>query len=465
MNIKWRILSAYLLATSLSIFLFWLGERAISSATLVFDWTTFILAILLPGGVIYYLTHRFCRRIKELSSTARAISKGDFHKIYFLDSSDEIGQLGTEMLTLAQQFKVNLQKNTQEAEKVQTILTGMQEGVVALDQVGRVVLVNAAAEKIFAFTQDELKGKYFTEVRECNALEELVQDALKEGQSGSTELLLDEKTVRVQVNPFLGEQTQSRPRGAVIVCYDVTELRRLEQLRTEFVGNVSHELRTPLTSIKGFVETLLDGAATDPGLRERFLTIIQTETLRLQRIIDDLLTLSRIENRRSELGISSSRIQEAYEKIKPVISSYAEAKELELAVKFPPDLPAVAMGPDLLSQVLLNLLENAVKYTVTGKVWLFASQSGSFVHLEFGDTGCGIPEQDLPRIFERFYRVDKARSREQGGTGLGLSIVKHIVEGSNGKIWVDSRFGSGSVFTCELPVAEQGELHDEKKEG
>lgn len=463
MNMKWRILSIYLMATSLSLLLFWIGDRAVSSGTDYFDGATFILAILLPGGIVYYLVNHFSERLNVLYTTARAISKGDYNDVYLPSSSDELGQLGIEMAALAQQFKINLQKNNQEAEKIQTILTGMQEGVIALDQVGRVVLVNAAAEEIFRHNQDEVKGKYLSEAKGYNALEELVRDALERGQSGSTELVLGEKIVRVQMNPYLRKETQTRPRGAVIVCYDITELRRLEQVRTEFVGNVSHELRTPLTSIKGFVETLLDGAAEVPALRERFLTIIQTETLRLQRVIDDLLMLSRIENRRGELAVRSSRVKEAYEKIKPVIESYAGAKELQLGVEFPPDLPAVAMGIDLLSQVLLNLLENAVKYTATGKVWVSASQIGSFVHLEFGDTGCGIPEQDLPRIFERFYRVDKARSREQGGTGLGLSIVKHIVEGSNGRIGVTSRLGSGSVFSCELPVADQGGLHEKEQ--
>lgn len=463
MKIKWRILSIYLLATSLTLFLFWLGERAVSGEAIVFDWATFILALVLPGGIVYYLTNRFSLQLEKLYTTARSISKGDFNDVYFLDSSDELGQIGKEMITLAQQFKVNLQKNTQEAEKVQTILAGMQEGVIALDQVGRVVLVNAAAQNIFSYTEDELKGKYFIDVQGYSELEGLVQKALEKGKSGVSEITLGERTVRVQVNPFLGEQIQTRPRGAVIVGYDVTELRRLEQVRTDFVGNVSHELRTPLTSIKGFVETLLDGAADDPACCERFLTIIQKETLRLQRLIDDLLTLSRIENRRTDLVVSSSQVQVAYKKIEPVISSYAKAKELELGVNLPSDLPAVAMGPDLLSQVLLNLLENAVKYTTIGKIELSASQKGSFVYLEFKDTGCGIPEPDLPRIFERFYRVDKARSREQGGTGLGLSIVKHIVEGSNGKIGVASRLGSGSMFTCELPIAEQGELYEKEK--
>lgn len=455
MKIKWKIISVYIVGSSLSLFLFWLGEKAISGEALSFDFMTFTLAILLPAGVIYYLVLRLDQRLKKLNTTAQAIAQGDFTGVYLPDSSDELGQLGTEMISLAQQFKVNVQRYSQEAQKIQAIVTGMQEGVVALDQVGRVVLANAAAEEIFGYSEDQVKGKYLTEAQGYNALEELVRETLEKGQFGSTELILNGKTVRLQVSPYLGETT--RPRGAVIVCHDVTELRRLEQIRTEFVGNVSHELRTPLTSIKGFVETLLDGAAEIPEHRERFLKIIQTETLRLQRLIEDLLTLSHIENRRGDFETSSSSIQEAYEKIKPVIGSYAEAKGLELIVDLPNDLPTVGMGIDLLSQVLLNLLENAVKYTNQGKVWLSGSYDNSFVHLEFGDTGCGIPEQDLPRIFERFYRVDKARSREQGGTGLGLSIVKHIVEGSKGRIKVTSRLGSGSVFSCDLPAVKQGE--------
>lgn len=227
-------------------------------------------------------------------------------------------------------------------------------------------------------------------------------------------------------------------------------------MRTDFVANVSHELRTPLTSIKGFVETLLEGAADDPVLRDRFLNIIQAETLRLQGLIEDLLTLAHFEGRENRAGVSTEKrsyVQNAYEKIKPVIQSFAQVKGIKVEVILPEDLPPVLIGEDLLSQLLLNLLENAVKYTSEGRVWLHAQVGLKEIHLEFGDTGCGIPEDILPRVFERFYRVDKARSREQGGTGLGLSIVKHMVEGIGGKISVDSKLGLGTVFTCDLPRA------------
>lgn len=457
------MLGIYLLVNSLSLLLFWLGVRANSEWAVHVDPITVLLVIVLPGGIVYFFSRRLSERIETIYRAAKAVSQGKFQSLFLPDSSDELGQLSNEIVNLAQQIKGNIQKNIQEAQKIQAILTGMQEGVVALDQVGRVVLMNRAAEKILGYTLDQVHSKYITELCQYKELEHLVTEALENSQPGSTELNIKQQmVVRAHVSPILGEN--ERPRGAVIVCYDITELRRLEQMRTEFVGNVSHELRTPLTSIKGFVETLLDGAAEVPNLRERFLKIIQSETLRLQRLVDDLLTLSRIENRRGDTDQDQSRVQEAYEKIRPVIEPYAEAKAIALEVQIPPDLPPVIMGIDLLSQVLLNLMENAVKYTAEGKVWLHACQVGEFIHLEFGDTGCGIPHEDLPRIFERFYRVDKARSREQGGTGLGLSIVKHIVEGSKGRIGVTSQVGQGSVFFCELPIVNGEENHEEEKE-
>lgn len=461
MKIKWRITGIYVLVNSLSLLLFWLGSQALTGFTLRVDLGTAILAIVLPGGIAYFFASRLGERIDKLYATARGISQGQFYTPYIPESSDELGKLSSEMSNLAQQVKGSLLKNQQEAQKTQAILTGMQEGVISLDQVGRIVLINRAAEKIFGCTQEKVENQYLNALCRYKELEKLVAKALEEGQNGSAELLVGQQIIRAQISPILGERNRSR--GAVIVCYDITELRRLEQIRTEFVGNVSHELRTPLTSIKGFVETLLDGAAEEPKLRERFLKIIETETLRLQRLVDELLTLSRIENHRVDQEGAKSKAQEAYEKIRPVIEPYAAAKKISVEVEFSHDLPAVAIGIDLFSQVLLNLMENAVKYTVEGKIWLHGYQVGSAIYLEFGDTGSGIPVADLPRIFERFYRVDKARSREQGGTGLGLSIVKHIVEGARGKITVSSQLGLGSVFLCILPMANGEGKNDEEK--
>lgn len=455
MELKWQLTGLFTTMAGLAILLFWVGESALGSAPIRVDLGVVSLALLLPGIIIFFYTYRLAQRLKTLRLTTQRIARGDFN-IGFPDSSDELGLFLGELNRLARQVEVIIQQGTREAQKMEAILTGMQEGIVALDHVGRILLVNAAAEKIFGRSQEHVKLKYLMELVRNPELDSLVSGVLGGNPSGIIELNIGQRIVRIQVSPILGET--GRPGGAVLVSFDITELRHLEKVRTEFVANVSHELRTPLTSIKGFVETLLDGAAENPAFRDRFLNVIQAETLRLQRLIDDLLTLSHIENREHRRGEVTSGlcfVQEAYRKIQPVIYRYAEAKGLELMVELPEDLPAVPISEDLLSQVLLNLLENAVKYTAEGKIWLRGKADESKVYLEFGDTGCGIPVESLPRIFERFYRVDKARSREQGGTGLGLSIVKHIVEGCGGIIRVSSQFGKGTVFTCELPRTDE----------
>ncbi|MDA8229449.1 MAG: ATP-binding protein [Desulfitobacterium hafniense] len=454
MSIKWRLTGLFCLMTTFSLLLFWVGASAVTgSRMLPVNLPLVVLAIVLPGSIVYIYVLTLSRRIERLNFTARKLAQGSFEEFNFEDSSDELGQLAIELSRLARQIENIIQKGTQEAQKIQAILKSMQEGVIALDHVGRIVLVNRAAEHIFGRPQEDVQSKYLIEMVRDSKLDDLVSRVLAGGQAGSIELLKAQRIVLTQVSPIIADN--GRTRGAVIVGHDVTELRRLEQVRTEFVANVSHELRTPLTSIKGFVETLQDGAAEQPALRKKFLDIIETETLRLQRLIEDLLTLSRIENKvlRAEPTSKVSFVQEAFEHIKPVIETYAQAKGLQLMVDIPEDLPAVKVGKDLLSQILLNLLENAVKYTPEGSVWLKAAGDGALVVLEFGDTGCGIPAENLPRVFERFYRVDKARSREQGGTGLGLSIAKHIIEGSGGEIHVRSSVGTGTVFTCKLPRA------------
>lgn len=456
MSIKWRLTGLFLGMTGLSLLLFWVGESVrIASNMQRIDFGVIFLAVCLPAGAVYFYTSQLSRRMEKLYFATQRIARGDFEHIHLSDSTDELGQFTTELNSLSRHVEMMVQNGTQEAHKMETILAGMQEGVVAVDHVGRVVLVNSAAERIFERQGTNRELKYLLELTYDSELEHLIRKVLSGQQLSATrETHIALRTVQSQINPILSGQGQIR--GAVIVIHDVTELRRLEQMRTEFVANVSHELRTPLTSIKGFVETLLDGAAEDPSLRDRFLKIIQAETLRLQRLIEDLLTLAHFEGRDNRTGMSSGKVsyvQKAYETIKPVILSFAQAKGIMVEVDLPENSPPLLIGENLLSQLLLNLLENAVKYTTEGRVWLHAHVGQEHIHLEFGDTGCGIPEEMLPRIFERFYRVDKARSREQGGTGLGLSIVKHMLEGMGGKISVTSQLGVGTVFTCDLPRA------------
>jgi two-component system phosphate regulon sensor histidine kinase PhoR len=456
MSIKWRLTGLFIGMTGLSLLLFWVGENVrLASVEPRIDIGVVVLALFLPAGVVYFYTSHLSRRMEILHLATQRIAKGDFEHIHLSDSTDELGQFTSELNSLSRHVEMIVQNGTQEAHKMEAILAGMQEGVVAVDHMGRVVLVNAAAEKMFERRGTDVELKYLLELIFDSELEQIVRKVLLGQQHGTLEIHIAQRTMQSQISPILSEKGQ--PRGAVIVIHDVTELRRLEQMRTEFVANVSHELRTPLTSIKGFVETLLDGAADEPSLRDRFLKIIQAETLRLQRLIEDLLTLAHFEgreNRAKEYLSQVSYVHKAYEKIKPVIQSFAEGKKITLEVALLDNLPPVLIGEDLLSQLLLNLLENAVKYTSEGRVWLHALAGQEYIHLEFGDTGCGISKEILPRIFERFYRVDKARSREQGGTGLGLSIVKHMVEGSGGKISVASQLEVGTVFTCDLPRAK-----------
>jgi two-component system phosphate regulon sensor histidine kinase PhoR len=250
-----------------------------------------------------------------------------------------------------------------------------------------------------------------------------------------------------------GRTPNEKPSGAVVVLHDVTELRRLERVRQDFVANVSHEFKTPLTAIQGFAETLLAGAIDDPENNRRFLEIIRNHAIRLARLTNDLLKLARIEAGKMELEFSSVGLLELIEGCTETTLLKANRKEITLEISVPPQLPPVRGDATLLRDVLQNLLDNAIQYTPAGGHISVAATAGPReAVVSVADTGIGIPLADSERIFERFYRVDAARSREAGGTGLGLSIAKHIVEAHGGKLWVESTVGQGSKFSFSLPL-------------
>lgn len=456
MKLNWRLTLTFLAMTALSLLLFWVGHsvqgglRGISP-----DWGVIVLSLVLPTAVAGFYAYTVAQRIRKLCAVTAKMAQGDFETVNITNTSDEIGRLAETINQLSRQMEAMTKDAAQESHKMDAVFKGMQEGIITLDHVGRVMSINSAALDMFHGSKKGSGGVYLEDLIDNLRLKELLNKVLEGKVWEETEINSGNRSLMVQVNPILDEQGQIK--GAVIVSRDVTELRHLEQVRTDFVANVSHELRTPLTSIRGFIETLIDGAAESPDLRERFLKIIDGETLRMQRLVEDLLTLTRLEHRKAEErpdGGEGARVGEAYEKVRPIVQPYIDAKELQLDIDLPNTLPPVALSEDLLSQIFLNLVENAVKYTLEGKIWVHGQQENGMVKLEFGDTGCGIPEDSIKRIFERFYRVDKARSREQGGTGLGLSIVKHILEGAGGKITVASQVGEGSVFTCWIPVAK-----------
>ncbi|TLM99867.1 PAS domain-containing sensor histidine kinase, partial [bacterium] len=258
------------------------------------------------------------------------------------------------------------------------------------------------------------------------------------------------KTFRVHLAPL---KNASGTVGVVAVLRDITEIRELERMRTEFVANVSHELRTPLTSIKGFVETLLDGAVEDKLLARHFLDIISEESNRLSRLIDDLLSLSHLEEKDASVNKVPVEMDKVIANIVSMLQPQMKEKNLDLEPVIAGNLPVIMADRDMMGQLLINLLDNAIKYTPAGgRINVEAVPAQQGIKVTVRDTGIGIPEESLPRLFERFYRVDKARSREMGGTGLGLAIVKHILELHGGSIEVNSELGRGTVFTFYLPA-------------
>lgn len=319
-------------------------------------------------------------------------------------------------------------------DRWRTITARMEEGILLLDGRRRVVSVNPAALTILRVTQNQVLGQpLLASVRHVE-LEGAVQQAMQSGQAETLQLeaLPGEPQLEVHLAPLGAE-------GLLLVVRDITRFKRLEQVRADFVANVSHELQTPLTAIRGFAETLQGGALEDPIAARRFLSIIQSESERMARLIDDLLELSKLESDQRGPRRQQVDLEVLAGQVVMSLAPRAEAAGVEVVVDFPSPWPSVAADLDQMRQVLLNLITNAIKYTPAGgRVVIGGLDRGDQVQVWVQDTGIGVPPEELPRIFERFYRVDKARSRESGGTGLGLAIAKHVIEGHGGRIWADS---------------------------
>lgn len=330
---------------------------------------------------------------------------------------------------------------------MQALLSGMVDGVLVVDHTGCIFMANRAAENLFLVREGTLVGKQLASINENIKLNEMIRKVLRTGKEVFAETIIRPSTKIFRVHVVAIKEDEDRITGAMAVFHDVTDARNFDQVRSEFVGNVSHELRTPLTSIKGFVETLLDGAMEDRILCRRFLSIIDTETERLSRLIDDLLTLSSIESKECIIQPKPVCIIRSVRMVMNIFGPQISEKQLHVEFVYPPHGFLIFADENLLNQVLINLLDNAIKYTPRGgKIVIHCRRQDTRILTTFTDTGVGIPHDSIPRVFERFYRVDKARSRNQGGTGLGLAIVKHIVESHGGDIFVESEVGRGSTF-------------------
>jgi two-component system phosphate regulon sensor histidine kinase PhoR len=423
----------------------------------------FVTAFLIAVGLSIWLAGSLTRPLLDMATAARQLAAGD-HTVHIQTSShDEVGVLADTLNHMTDELKSKVGELSEDRSQLLAMLTSMVEGVMVLDYRGRVLQVNPALERMFGVTRAETRGRQVSELFRHPELNQLVSNVLASRVGQEDEIVLAPSGRCLHIEASVAGGQQDNEACVVLVFHDITELRRLENIRKDFVANVSHELRTPLTSIKGYVEALLDGGRDDPDTSVRFLDIILKQSDRLNLILEDLLQLSKIESGQVQFKREPLHIGSVVERTIAMIKPLADKKHHRLIAQVSSDLPLVNGDQERLVQVLANLVDNAIKYTPEGgQITVTASripvtenrtepqQDG--IELSVADTGIGIPEQDRPRVFERFYRVDKARSRELGGTGLGLAIVKHIVEGHGGQVWVEGNRPTGSRFVVWLPA-------------
>ncbi|MFW5986083.1 MAG: two-component system histidine kinase PnpS [Halanaerobiales bacterium] len=416
----------------------------------------FLVAILLISLlVLWKFSADIINPLSRITEMAGDIARGHLEKrIEVKDYDNEIGTMARMFNYMAARLEKKIKQISEEKNRMEAILASMVDGVIAVDSKNEVILMNLAARKLFSIGNRDVAGRTFLEVARYQEIESLLETTINDGKERTEEFTIntpEEKILRCHFAPISGDRGQIK--GAVVVLTDITEIRKLEKVRKDFVGNVSHELRTPLTSIIGYVDTILENRIDEPGLLERFLGIIKDEADRLSLLIKDLLNLSEIENKEHKL--QRAELQPVINRVIKVLKEKAEGNNITITVEIERELPPVLMVPHQIEQVIFNLVDNSIKYNEAGgNVKIKSYSRDKRVYIEIEDDGIGIPPEDQERIFERFYRVDKARSRKLGGTGIGLSIVKNIILGHNGEVEVESEPGSGSVFRFWLQRAD-----------
>jgi two-component system phosphate regulon sensor histidine kinase PhoR len=415
-------------------------------------WLASIILLVFVGGASLFVAWNVSRRIRELQEFSRRVAAGDFRPLETEPGGDELDDLAHALNHTASQMDATIRVLTDERNRSAAILRSMIEGVAVISAQERVLFSNRAFSQILGVDTVAVEGRPLVEVVRQSDLLGIIKRALAGREEISSEILvgtLRPRSFAVTASPVRADG----PTGAVLVLHEITELRRLERVRQDFAANISHEFRTPLTAIQGFAETLLGGALDDTSNRRRFVEIIRNHAARLARLTEDLLKLSRIEAGQLQIEFLPVSVDHLIESCLETARLKAAQRNLTLDVRMPPDLPLVRGDANRLQEVLQNLLDNAVQYTLPGgRIELSASRVDDAVVLTVADTGIGIPQAEQGRIFERFYRVDAARSREAGGTGLGLSIARHIVDAHGGRLWVESVVGEGSYFHFSIPV-------------
>ena len=415
-------------------------------------WLASLLMLGVTGTASLLVSRSFSARVERLRAFSLRVAESDFRPIPADRSGDALEALAISLNETSARLDGTIRALTEERNLSAAILGSMVEGVAVVNAGERLVFANPSFAAILGLDVPPQPGRTFLEVARQTELIEAVRRVLRGEPTVRAEIVTGTLKPRYFAATVAAVRAEETP-GAVLVLHDITGLRRLERVRRDFVANVSHEFKTPLTAIQGFAETLLAGALDDTQNRGRFLRIILEHAHRLARLTDDLLELSQIEAERLELEIRPLRVEELIRGCVETTRPRAAGKDLRLSAELPPDLPALAGDPRRLGEVLQNLVDNAVQYTLPGgSIAVRAAAAKGEVIVTVADTGIGIPEADQARIFERFYRVDVARSREAGGTGLGLAIAKHLVEAHGGRIWVQSEVGKGSQFHFSIPI-------------
>ncbi|MHC1721321.1 MAG: ATP-binding protein [Clostridiaceae bacterium] len=389
------------------------------------------------------LSKALVRPLKNLESVTSKFAHGEFAERAKITANDEIGDLGKTFNEMADKLDNAFKDSKEKQTKLETVLISMDSGVIAIDNENRIILINPYAEKIFGIKKNIIGEKLLNTIRDFQ-VEDIIKN--KEDNREVTIYWPEKRELKIRTAELANEKESL---GIVAVIHDITDVKKLENMRSQFATNVTHELKTPLTSIKGFAETLKD--VDDSETREKFLNIINDEAERLSRLINDILSLSKIENIRSMIS-DQINVNESISQVVVLLKSAAESKNINIKAEGD-KIPVIYGDRDMFLQMLLNLADNAVKYSGRGtEVIITTRLDKETIVISVKDNGIGIAKEHLGRLFERFYRVDPARSREQGGTGLGLAIVKHIVLAFKGTIEVESVLGEGSVFTIRIPI-------------
>ena len=415
--------------------------------------------------VAYFFSRRLSNRVNRLAEFSKAVADGQFAQpILPRSGDDELNVLEQNLRDMSLKIRDNINALRSEKEKLDSILRCMVEGLVVIDPKGKVLLINDQAKTMFGVTEEQIRDGSFVEISRSPAMRAILREMSEFDFAKNTY----SKRVSVEdgrwfrVNAVSLRNGTERPNGSILVFHDITEIQRLETVRSDFVANVSHELRTPLTAIRGYVETLLQHPPSDPADANQFLTIIDRHSERLSRLTEDLLVLSDLESGTRKMTFKPVEAGQLVQRVLEVFWDRAAKRKVSLSYSFSSGLPSIIGDYDSLQQLFIKLVDNAVKFTPAGgSVTInacthYGAPAGAMIEIAVVDTGTGIAEKDLPRLTERFYRVDKARSRELGGTGLGLAIVKHIVLAHGGELKFESVINKGTTVRVFLPgVAAQ----------